>query len=125
MPINVAAIGSLSAGGTGNPSGPISPSGAGSVDMPTETLREYAAWAIGLAVIAIFGISVLYMLHLGSLLFTKFNASTTQDFAGFVSNALDPFLKECATTLATIFGSTLGFVFGYYFKATSVAKSSS
>ena len=69
--------------------------------------------------------SVFYLFHLGALLFTKFNATNSQDFAGFVRDSLDPFLKECATTLGTIFGSTLGFVFGYYFKAASSDKSTS
>jgi len=89
--------------------------------MTPEVTREVNAGNIGLIVIIIFGISIFYLLHLGAVLFTKFNATRIEDFSTFVSGSLDPYLKECATTLGTVFGSTLGFVFGYYFKATSTA----
>jgi hypothetical protein len=101
----------------------ISPDRAGDVQMTPDAKREANAGNIGLIVVIIFGISVFYLLHLGAVLFTKFNATNIQDFSTFVSGSLDPYLKECATTLGTIFGSTLGFVFGYYFKATSAPPS--
>jgi hypothetical protein len=102
--------------------GGISLVDTGTVDkQSTDLIREYAAWLIGLLVILIFGLSVGYLFHLGSLLFTKFNATQPKDLDDFVTNSLDPYLKECATTIGTIFGSTLGFVFGYYFKAASAA----
>jgi len=94
--------------------------------MTPDVTREINAGNIDLIVVGIFGVSVFYLLHLGALLFTKFNATRIEDFSTFVSGSLDRFLKECATTLGTVFGSTLGFVFGYYFKATSTsAKSAS
>jgi uncharacterized membrane protein len=112
MPIQL--IGSVKDGST-----TISPNRAGDAQMSPDVTREVNAGNIGLIVVIIFGISVFWLLHLGAVLFTKFNATKIDDFSTFVSGSLDPYLKECATTLGTIFGSTLGFVFGYYFKATS------
>ena len=105
--------------GSVNPSNAISPDRAGEAELSTDARREANAGAIGFVIVGIFGVTILYLLHLGALLFTKFNATSSQDFSTFVTGSLNPFLKECATTLGTIFGSTLGFVLGYYFKATS------
>jgi hypothetical protein len=118
MPINVGNIGAVS-----DSAKSISSDSAGTARLPTDQKREYNAGYIGIAIVAIFGITIFYLLHLGALLFTKFNATNFNDFAGFVTGSLNPFLKECATTVGTIFGSTLGFVLGYYFKASSTPAS--
>lgn len=85
----------------------------------TKVIKENWAARIGAALVAIFGIAVVYLLTFGIILLAKFHGNNNQDFAFFVRDALNPFIKECATTLGTIFGSTLGFVLGYYFKEAS------
>jgi len=46
-------------------------------------------------------------------------ASSPTKTLEFVSEAILPFFKEAASTVTSIFGSTLGFVLGYYFKNDS------
>ena len=100
----------------------ISPQGAGAAQMSPDIKREVNAGYIGLLIVWIFGASVLILLLFAGILLYKFHATSAKDFSDFISGSLDPYLKECATTLGTIFGSTLGFVFGYYFKAATTSQ---
>jgi hypothetical protein len=116
LSINLSDIGTVAKGN------PIDAKSVGSVLLDRDAIHESFAWIIGCAVIGIFAISVFFSLHLTSLLFTKFNATDCKDFGAFVKDGLSPLLKEIATTISTIFGSTLGFVLGYYFKTESANK---
>lgn len=115
-PLNPKALGTIKSG--------IQTNSVGEFDPPSiKKIKENWAARIGAALVAIFGFAVLFLLTFGLILLLKFHGNTNQDFAVFVRDALNPFMKECATTLGTIFGSTLGFVLGYYFKEASLSES--
>ena len=97
----------------------ISPDSAGAAQLSSDVKRKANAGYIGLLIVWIFGVSVAILLLFGGGILYKFQGTSAKDYSDFIAGSLDPYLKECATTLGTIFGSTLGFVFGYYFKATS------
>ena len=95
----------------------IQPDEAGRITP--NVIKENSAPYIGKVIVYIFGIAVVSLLSFGFMLLLKFHGNTNQDYAIFVRDALNPYIKECATTLGTVFGSILGFVLGYYFKEAS------